>query len=167
MIVQYFLKNFKLKGVKIMRTEIVQINQIAVRDHIQQRDHLNDEYVAELIVEIDNGVKFPPLVVFDDGKNLLLSDGRHRYEAYLRAEVETIEVNIYEGNERDAILYAAGSNADHGLRRSNADKRKAVTTLLMDSEWGNLSDSEIGQKCLVTQPFVSKVRRELTQNGFE
>ena len=150
-----------------MRTEQAKLNQIAVRSHIQQRDHLNDEYIEELVVEIDNGVKFPPLVVFDDGENLLLSDGRHRYEAYLRAEVETIEVNIYEGNERDAILYAAGSNADHGLRRSNADKRKAVTTLLTDSEWGNLSDNEISQKCRVTQPFVSKVRRELTQNGFE
>jgi len=33
------------------------------------------------------------------------------------------------------LLYAVGSNATHGLRRSNADKRRAAQMLLEDPEW--------------------------------
>ena len=44
---------------------------------------------------------------------------------------------------------------------SNADKRKAVLTLLEDEEWSKWSDNEIAQKCEVSQPFVSKLRSSL------
>ena len=40
-------------------------------------------------------------------------------------------------------------NADHGKRRSNADKRRAVEMMLKDSEWGKWSDREIAAKCAV------------------
>jgi hypothetical protein len=76
-------------------------------------------------------------------------------------------VNIYEGTQRDAILHAVGANANHGLRRTNADKIKAVLTLLKDSEWRQWSDTEIAKKCRVSQPFVSNKRKELTNNGYE
>jgi len=147
--------------------EQVRINQIVVKNQIQQRVKLNEDCIEEYAEAIGSGAKLPPIVLFDDGENLLLVDGRHRYEANLKAGVETIEATIYEGSEREAILYAVGANADHGLRRNNADKRMAVTTLLTDSEWGKWSDTEIARRCLVSQPFVSNVRRELTQNGFE
>jgi hypothetical protein len=40
---------------------------------------------------------------------------------------------------RDAILYAVGANASHGLKRTNRDKRNAVL-LLKDLEWGRRQD---------------------------
>ena len=116
---------------------------------------------------IEDGGQFPPLKVFDDGQNLILADGRHRYEAYQLVEIDMVPVEIIKGTERDAILYAVGANADHGLRRTNADKRYAVKTMLKDKEWGEWSDGVIALKVRVSQAFVSKVRRELTQNGFE
>jgi hypothetical protein len=150
-----------------MDIQRIPIETIVVKDKIQQRADLNDEYVEDLVVEIANGVKLPPLIVFKHGDELLLTDGFHRFNAFLLAEIDTVEVEIYEGTEREATLHAVGANADHGLRRTNADKRFAVTTLLNDKEWGNWSDGEIARRCRVSQPFVSKVRNELTQNGFE
>lgn len=44
------------------------------------------------------------------------------------------------------------------MRRTNADKRRAVETLLRDDEWGKWSDNEIARRCGVSQPFVSKLR---------
>ncbi len=46
-------------------------------------------------------------------------------------------------------------------RRSNLDKRKAVTTLIEDSEWSRWSDSEVARRCGVSQPFVGQVRGSL------
>jgi len=45
--------------------------------------------------------------------------------------------------------------------RTNADKRKAVTTMLNDAEWAKWSDGAIAKACQVTQPFVSSVRKSL------
>jgi hypothetical protein len=43
-----------------------------------------------------------------------------------------ISADVREGSRRDAILYAVGANASHGLKRTNRDKRNAVRVLLKD-----------------------------------
>jgi hypothetical protein len=52
--------------------------------------------------------------------------------------------------QQDALLYSISSNAEHGLPRSNADKRKAVRLLLADAEWGQWSDRESARHCQVS-----------------
>lgn len=150
-----------------MVTKKIDINRIAVKDEIQQRIGLNEDCTNEYAEEIRNGANFPPLIVYDDGEKLLLADGFHRLAANLQAGVETVEATIYKGTEREATLHAVAANAAHGLRRTNADKKVAVTTLLKDEEWGKWSDGQIAKNCRVSQPFVSKIRNELTQNGYE
>jgi hypothetical protein len=63
------------------------------------------------------------------------------------------------------MLYAAGANAAHGLRRTSFDKRRAVETLLKDKEWGQWSDREISRRCHVSDHFVTKIREELSAHG--
>jgi hypothetical protein len=67
---------------------------------------------------------------------------------------------VRKGTRRDAILYAVGANEGHGLRRTPADKRKAVLTLLEDPEWSKWSNYQIAEACKVTPPFVLRLRRE-------
>jgi hypothetical protein len=78
------------------------------------------------------GVEFPPVAVFWDGQIAWLADGLHCVEAAKRAGLNDIEVRVFEGGEWDAVLHAVGSNTPHGLRRSNADKRKVVSLLLSE-----------------------------------
>jgi hypothetical protein len=74
--------------------------------------------------------KFPRLVVFEDaGKAYWVANGFHRYRAAFRLKRENIECEVRKGGLRQAILYACGANAAHGLRRTNGDKRQAVTLL--------------------------------------
>ena len=150
-----------------MNQQQIEISRITINDRVQQRVQLDEKVIFEYFEEIQGGQQFPPLTVFDDGQDLILADGWHRYEAFKLADNDFVDVEIIKGTERDAILYAVGANADHGLRRTNADKRYAVETLLKDDEWGQWSDGAISRKVNVSQAFVSKVRRELTQNGFE
>lgn len=65
-----------------------------------------------------------------------------------------------QGGLRDAILHSAGANAAHGLRRTNADKRRAVLMLLEDGEWSQWSDREIGRQCVVDHKTVTRLREE-------
>jgi hypothetical protein len=44
--------------------------------------------------------------------------------------------------------------------RTIADKRAAVGALLGDPVWSRLSDREIARRCVVSAPFVGKMRKE-------
>ena len=111
------------------------------------------------------GTALPPVRVFYDGKDYWLSDGFHRVEAALRSGRKRIDAEIKKGTRRDAILDAVGANATHGLPRSNADKRRAVETLLADSEWSQMPDRALAKLACVSHTYVSEVREkyQLTQ----
>ena len=95
-----------------------------------------------------------------------LGDGFHRLLAHQEAHGSTVEIAamVKAGTRRDAVLAAAGANAAHGLRRSAADKARAVDALLTDDEWGLWSDREIGRRCNVSHPFVAKRRALLPES---
>ena len=56
---------------------------------------------------------------------------------------------------------AAGENATHGKRRTNADKRAAVLRWLEDDEGKQWTDSHIAKMCHVSDPFVGKISHEI------
>lgn len=108
------------------------------------------------------GVEFDPVIVFYDGTEYWLADGFHRFYGAREAKRSSIPSDVRKGTQRDAILFATGANATHGKRRTNADKRLSVETLLNDSEWCKWSDNKIAEQAFVSQQFVSNVRREVT-----
>ncbi len=118
--------------------------------------------VAEYADSMNSGAVFPAITLFFDGGDYWLGDGFHRFEASRRIGKETILAEIKEGGQRDAILFAVGSNDTHGLRRSQADKRRSIETMLRDPEWSKGSDREIGKACAVDHKTVGKLRREMT-----
>ncbi len=118
--------------------------------------------VADYAAAIEEGATFPPIIVFFDGTQYWPGDGFHRIEAVRRIDRETISADVREGGRRDALLLAASANATHGLRRTQADKRKSVETLLCDPEWSRWSDREIGKACSVDHKTVGRFRREMT-----
>ena len=128
----------------------------------QARYQLYDEIVDDYAEDIKQGTVYPPIVVFFDGQEYWLADGFHRVAARKKLNQKKVSAEVHLGTRRDAVLYACGANATHGLRRTNADKRRAVERLLRDEEWSQWSDREIARKALVSQPFVSKLRGEVS-----
>jgi hypothetical protein len=128
----------------------------------QMRTEMRFETVDEYATEMLDGATFPPIVVFHDGTDFWLADGYHRVEAGRKIGQETIVAEIREGSLRDAILHGVGSNAVHGLRRTQADKRRAVERLLNDPEWARWSDRKIAEIAKVDHKTVGTIRKELT-----
>jgi len=150
-------------------TRTIAIDEIIIDADTQPRAIMNTMTVQEYRDEMLDGVKFPPIEVFTDGASYWLVDGFHRRWAAMQAEIDELECIVYEGTLADAQWYSYARNSDHGLRRTNADKRKAVMRALKHAKGVKMSDGDISEHCGVSQPFVSKLRRELqsTHNGFE
>lgn len=133
----------------------------------QARAGISEETVAEYEQGVRGGDDFPPVTVFHDGTDYWLADGFHRLEAHRRAGESRIEARVRRGTHRDAALFAAGANATHGLRRTNADKNRVVEMLLLDEEWGQWSDRKVAELCGVSHVFVGDVRKRLSGNGYQ
>ena len=127
-----------------------------------------DEY-AEVMLAANGWGPFPPAEAFYDGSTYWMWRGNHRRAALLQAAEKAgtafdllVPVIVRPGTERDAKLEGLSDNAEHGLRRTVEDKRKAVDWALSDPELSQWSNAKIAAKCRVSAPFVGE-RREIMQ----
>jgi hypothetical protein len=142
------------------------LSAITVDPGLQTRASMNPETVAEYAEALTAGIRLPPVVVYrDDDGALLLADGFHRVAAAERAGLSEIDAVTHEGGRRAALLHAVGANARHGLRRTNADKRRCVELLLRDREWREWSDVLVAQQCGVSDKTVAAVRGALVSTS--
>jgi len=147
-------------SVSLRTIKPIPVAEICVDPEIQQRaSHVDLALRAEYAEAMKAGATFPPVVVFD-ADMLWLADGFHRVGAAEDAGLTEILADIREGDRRDALLYAVGANAEHGARRTNADKRRAIETLLNDPEWRSRGDNWIAQMARVSNHIVARVREE-------
>jgi len=144
----------------------IKLSYIAADPDLQPRAGMNLETIEDYASDMRRGVQFPPLVVFHDGKSSYwLADGFHRLGAARAIGSKTILCEVRHGGKREALLYSVGCNAAHGQRRSNDDKRLAVSKLLKDKKWGKWSDREIAKRCHVSHTFVDNLRTSLATDA--
>ena len=143
-----------------MKIVKIRLDKIKVDGDLQVRDKINEDAVREYAEVIREGGKMPPVTVFFDGKTYHLADGWHRFFAHKQAAFAEIEAEVHDGTRRDAILFALSANDKHGLRRTNADKRRSVLVLLEDFEWSEWNNTKIAEVCGVSATFVDKIRKE-------
>jgi hypothetical protein len=125
----------------------------------QPRAALNWTIIGEYADEVRAGAPFPAVVAFGTEDRAWVGDGWHRTHAHIQAEVDEIEVDLRPGGLTEAVWYSIGANAAHGLRRTNDDKRRAVTRALELAP--DMSDSAIARHCGVHHSTVATVRSAL------
>lgn len=131
-------------------------------------DGVDENVVAEYARDMEAGAAFPPVSVFrDDAGRYWLADGFHRVAAARKADMNTVNAVVHNGGQRDAVLMACSVNAQHGVRRTQADRRKAIETLLRDPDWNRWSNREIARQCNVDHKTVASVRDELSRPAGE
>lgn len=74
-----------------------------------------------------------PVVFCEPGcERYVIADGEHRIEAAKRAKLRVLPVDLREGDQHDALAFALGSNARHGLPRRELDVWNAFCLLMDD-----------------------------------
>jgi hypothetical protein len=134
------------------RIKEVPLAKITLDKALQPRISLTAEAVSEYAEAMQEGAKMPPCVVMWDGSTYWLCDGFHRVTAATRLKWKTIECEVNEGTKEDAMWLAAAANLKHGVRRSNADKQRAVQMALLCKPEASLRD--IATHCFVSQEMV-------------
>lgn len=128
----------------------------------QPRAELNQSHIEELAELIREGRIFKdPVTIFYDGTHYWLADGFHRVNAAKLAGLSSIDADIRQGTQEDAIVFSCGANSTHGLRRTKGDIRRAIKRLIELPKWKSAKQKDIAKKCNASESFVSEVLREL------
>lgn len=138
--------------------KVMNIGALIMDERLQSRAEINEDTVSEYAENIKAGDEFPPVLAFFDGISYYLADGYHRVHAHKRADKVSILCDVENGTIRDAILRSLNVNSKHGMRRTNADKRKSVMVMLNDEQWRKWSNSEIARQCDVSVSLVASLR---------
>lgn len=142
----------------------IELDQIRIDGGTQPRKQVYEETVVNYTELLLEGTKMPPIVVFYDGKAYWLADGFHRYHAHKRAAYKTVECEVHTGTKRDAFIFSRGANAEHGIPRTNEEKRLVVMSLLDDIEFADCSERDIAKICKVSHMTVNRIKKALELN---
>lgn len=137
----------------------IPLAELQMNGETQTRTGTDPAVVAEYAEAYRDGKKLPPIVVFEDTQLEILwpADGYHRIEARADAGFDTINAVVIQGDRMAAILYAVGANADHGLRRSDADRRRAVEMFAREFPEQAKSVNHVARACRVSWDFADKI----------
>lgn len=124
---------------------------------IQCRAQIDTAIVDEYAERMTAGDSFPPVVLFGTSAKAWIGDGWHRVAASEQIGALDIDAEIRPGGRIEALQHALGVNRTHGLKRTNADKRRCVE--IADREFTNLSSRQIAQLCGVSVDFVARFRQ--------
>ena len=161
------MKTLEILGIMAIPTEHLVVDpSFSMRAEVSpdQRRGLVEAYAEAM----RRGDVFPPLVVVQMASNrFAVLDGIYRYEAHLAAnQGDAIVCEVRKANcTQDIVWFATSLNAQHGKRRSNADKRKAVTAALKHPQSKRLSLRAIARYVRVSASLVRSVYERLVQQG--
>lgn len=144
---------------EIINQENIKTASITRDERLQPRVSMDNTTLEEYTTAMRNGEDFPPVIVYYDGTKYWLSDGWHRVEAAILAGRTDINAEIRTGSYEDALKHSLSANSTHGLKRSQADKKRAIINAL--NAFPLESNREIARIVHVDDKTVGKYREEL------
>lgn len=137
--------------------KLLNLSDITLSNALRVRHSVDQNVVEDYAEAMKAKAVFPPIDVFSVGNTgYLLVDGWHRYYASRLIEKTKIHAEVHDGDESEALKFALKSNCKHGLRRSNADKRRCVELAI--KHWPDITNRALSEICGVSHTFINKVR---------
>ena len=145
-------------------TQLVKLEQIRFDATTQPRVQLDMGTIEDYASAMADGEPFPPIELIQDREidTYWVWDGYHRYMAAQNLGHKEILAHVIPGTLADAQWLSTAANKQHtAMRRTNADKRRAVQMALRCPKGRELSDREIARHCGVDMKTVCKYREQL------
>lgn len=138
--------------------KMLAIAQIRRDGQTQPRQGMNEDVVTDYVAALADNARFPAVDVMFDGVDYWLFDGFHRVESHLRSGRTEIEVRVHHGTLEQAQWRSYAANQSHGLRRSTADKERAIRAALQHKAAQGMSNEQVAKHLGVDPKTVSKYR---------
>ena len=175
----------------------MQITQIEISSLVtkglQTRDGLANAVVKDYAESAKAGSKLPPVTVIREVApaapdpaapapvspipspqssipKYYLVDGYHRVAAAERLGLTTIDAEVIDGDFTAALRLALKANAEHGLRRTNADKRNALRMAWENREalfGGTPTKEMLAEACAVSRSTVKRFYSHIQKGSKE
>jgi ParB-like chromosome segregation protein Spo0J len=145
----------------------ISIDDIRADGGTQMRVAIDEATVEDYAERLNAGESFPAIDVFYDGTDYWLAHGHHRYRAHIKAKFGHVGCNVHQGTREDAQWFSYASNKDQdviGLRRTNADKERAVRAALSHAKAAKMSDRAIAEYVGVHHDTVNRYRKTTCLN---
>ena len=130
----------------------IKLCNIEMDASIQCRANIDTGTVNEYAMAMSEAAEFPPVELYGTKDKAWIADGWHRVMASRQLACIDIEAHLHKGGRVDALKAALSANAAHGLKRTNADKRRCVEIAV--KEWPKLSARKIAEMCGVDKNTV-------------
>jgi ParB-like chromosome segregation protein Spo0J len=143
----------------------IPLDKLCLDGDTQPRTAIDQSVVNDYAALYEAGVKLPPVDVFFDGTIHWLADGFHRWHGARKADLDKIPCNVHQGTQEDAQWFAVQANKAHGLRRSPADKEKAIKAALRHPKGAKMSDRQLAKYVGVSDKTVAKFRAQLERRS--
>lgn len=136
------------------------LEKIIIDESIYPRSGVDETNVGRIESAIKIGTKLPPLIV--EAKTHRLVDGRHRYAAYVKQEVKTVEVTekVY-ATEADLFADAVRFNASHGEPLDSFSIKNSIIRL---EEYGYSRD-KISEVVRLPVEQIEKITRGFARDA--
>jgi transposase-like protein len=150
-----------------MEVHVVELDRKLLRKdgETQPREKLDRKHIEDLVRDWRKGARFEPALAYYDGQYYWLIDGYHRNAALEELNESKILIEIRYGTLEDAKWHSYSVNQHKALKRSNADKQRAIIGALKHFYGANRSNVQIAEHCGVDEGTVRAWRKKLENNG--
>jgi uncharacterized ParB-like nuclease family protein len=141
------------------KAKVIDLDKIELAAAMQARTAIRTATVQEYAEAMRAGIEFPPIDVMpveghETNHLYCVIDGWHRVQAARETGATAIHAIVHpHGTESDAMWMAAAANISHGLRRTNADKARAVTLAIAAKP--DATYEQIAAQCGVSASMVA------------
>lgn len=143
----------------------IEIDRIDLRPASEVRVLTNDEAIDDYAASFD---ELPPIRLICEGEDThWTADGSHRVRAAIKLGKDRIRAQIRKGTYLDAFTEACAANDKHGIKTTNADKRRRVEVALAHPTMTDWSNNHIADYCGVSHTTVDRIRpsTDVAQNA--
>lgn len=150
-----------------MEVHVVELDRKLLRKDggTQPREKLDRKHIDDLVRDWKRGAKFEPALAYYDGQDYWLIDGYHRNAALEELDESKILISVRCGTLSDATWHSYSVNQHKALKRSNADKQRAIIGALKHPYGASRSNVQIAEHCGVDEGTVRAWRKKLENSG--
>lgn len=131
--------------------------KIRTNGDTQYRDGTDSATVQQYKQDMKDGVEFPPIDTVFDGEFYWVYDGFHRLSAMQRIGKSMVAVKYLEGDKADAQLLALTANANHGLPRNVATKRRIGLAAIANPALTGRTAYDLSKITGLSLPFIKSL----------